>query len=153
MRTVEELTDALVSAPFVHRDATRRGPANPTAFTDLESRLHVKLPSDVRAFYSRMDGTDLLDAEHGLITLWPLDRWTRLDQEAAQYAKDAPAGAIVFADYSLWCWAYAAEFEPGSERTIVHIVGGAGGVPIAETFTEFLELVVTNSQRLFGDAG
>lgn len=100
-----------------------------------------------------MDGTDLLDAEHGLITLWPLDRWTRLDQEAPQHAKDAPAGAIVFADHSLWCWAYAAEFEPGSERTIVHIVGGACGVPIAETFTEFLELVVTNSQRLFGEAG
>jgi len=138
MRTVEELTAALALAPFVYRDARRRGPADPTSFTDLESRFQVKLPFDVRAFYSSMDGTDLLDAEHGLITLWPLDRWTRLDQEAPQHATDAPAGAIVLADYSLWCWAYAAEFEPGSERTIVHIVGGPGGVPIAETFTEFL---------------
>ena len=153
MKTVEDLTDVLVSAPFAHRDAKRRPPADSAALTDLESRLHVKLPSDVRAFYSRMDGTDMLEADHGWITLWPLERWTRLDDEAPQYAKDAPRGAIVFADYSLWCWAYAAQFEPVSERTTVHIIGAGAGAPIAETFTEFLELIVTNSRRLCWDAG
>ena len=100
-----------------------------------------------------MDGTDMLDADHGFITLWPLGRWARLEQEAPQYAKDAPAGAIVFADHSLWCWAYAAEFEPASERTTVYIVGAGAGVPIAHSFTEFLELIVTDSRRLYGDAG
>ena len=148
MKTVRELTEALISAPFAHRDMERRPPADPASLADLETRLRVRLPSDVRAFYSRMDGTDMLDADHSWITLWPLDRWKRVDQEAPQYADDAPSGAIVFADYSLWCWAYAAEFEPASERTIVHIIGAGAGAPIAETFTEFLELIVTNSRRL-----
>ena len=151
MRTVAELTDVLFSAPSALGDAARRPPADPAALTDLESRLRVKLPSDVRAFYSRMDGTDMLAADHSWITLWPLDRWTRLDQEAPNCAMEAPPDAIVFADYSLWCWAYTAEFEPGSERTTVRIVGGVGGVPIAEAYTEFLELVVSDSRRLCGE--
>ncbi len=148
MKTLEELTNALISAPFAHPDFRRRSAGDPAVLGELESRFRVRLPADVRAFYSRMDGTDMLDANHGLITLWPLERWTRLGEEAPQYAKDAPSDAIVFADYSLWCWAYAAEFDPASERTIVHIVGAGAGAPIAETFTEFLELVVTNSRRL-----
>jgi hypothetical protein len=151
MKTVDELADALMSAPFAYPDAKRRSPADPAALTDVESRFRVRLPSDVRAFYSRMDGTDMLDANHGLITLWPLDRWTRLDQEAPQYAESASPAAIVFADYSLWCWAYAAEFEPAGERTTVRIVGAGAGAPIAETFREFLELIVSNSRRLCGE--
>src|SRR5580765_4717058 len=150
MRTVEELTDALASAPFAVDDGKRRAPAGPVALADLEFRFRLKLPADVRAFYSRMDGTDMLDADHGLITLWPLDRWNRLDQEVPKYAKAVLADAIVFADYSLWCWAYAAQFEPGSERMTVHIIGGSASGPIAETFTEFLELIVNDSKRLYG---
>jgi hypothetical protein len=70
-----------------------------------------------------------------------------------QLAPAVPADAVVFADYSLWCWAYAAQFEPGSERMTVRIVGAGTGVPIAHTFTEFLELIVTDNKRLYGEAG
>lgn len=153
MRTVQDLTDTLISAPLAVSDGKRRPPADPAAFADLEFRFDLKLPADVRAFYSRMDGTDMLDADHGLITLWPLDRWNRLDREDPQHAKAGLADAIVFADYSIWCWAYAAQFEPGSERMTVHIIGGGAGVPIAETFTEFLELIVTDSKRLYEETG
>ena len=151
MRTVKELTDAIASAPFALRDGERRPPVDPVALADFEFRWGIKLPADVRAFYLRMDGTDMMDADHGLITLWPLARWSHLDHdEAPQYPVVAPADGIVFADHSLWCWAYAAQFESGSERMTVHIVGHGTGVPIAETFTEFLELIVTDSKRLYG---
>lgn len=153
MRTVEQLTDVLASAPLALRDGRRRPPAGPAALAAVESRFRLRLPSDVRAFYSTMDGTDMLDADHGLITLWPLDRWTTLEQEAPEHARDAPVDAIVFADYSLWGWAYAAEFEPGSQRMTVHVVGRGPGAPIAGTFTEFLELIVTDDRRLYCDAG
>jgi hypothetical protein len=36
---------------------------------------------------------------------------------------------------------------------VVSIVGAGAGIPIAETFTEFLELIVTDSKRLYGEAG
>lgn len=153
MRSLKELTDVLVSAPLAVGDGRRHPPADPVAIADLEVRFGLKLPADVRAFYSRADGTDMMDANHGLITLWPLDRWKCLDQEAPQYAMAVPGDAIVFADYSLWCLAYAARFEHASQRMTVHIIGTGAGVPIAETFTEFLELVVTNSNRLYGEAG
>lgn len=151
MRTVTELTDAIASAQLALRDGRRRPPANPVALAEFEFRWGLKLPTDVRAFYSRMDGTDMMDAEHGLITLWPLDRWNHLDhEEAPQYPVVVPGDAIVFADHSLWCWAYAAQFESASERMTVRIVGRGTSVPIAETFTEFLELIVTGSKRLYG---
>jgi len=95
----------------------------------------------------------MLDIEHGLISLWPLHRWSRVADEAPHDALNIPADAIVFADHSAWCWAYAAEFERGTQRTIVHIVGGGCGTPIAESFTEFLELILTNSKRLHGHGG
>jgi hypothetical protein len=63
-----------------------------------------------------------------------------------------PGDAVVFADHSL-CWAYAAEFERGSERATVHMVGAAADGPIAETFTEFLELILADSERLYGKTG
>jgi hypothetical protein len=154
MRTVKELTDAIASAPLALGDGERRSPADPVALADFEFRWGLKLPADVRAFYSRMDGTDMMGADHGLITLWPLDRWNHLDHyEAPQYPTAVPGDAIVFADHSLWCWAYTAQFESGSERMILRIVGGGTSAPIAETFTEFLELIVTGSRRLYGEAG
>jgi len=100
-----------------------------------------------------MDGTDMMDGAHGLITLWPLGRWNRAEDEVPESIRPLPAGAIVFADHSLWCWAYAAQFDAESERTAVHIIGTGVGVPIAETFTEFLELIVTDSRLLYGEAG
>ena len=153
MRTVEELTDVLALAPLAFHGSKRRPPADPRAIVDLELRFGVRLPRDVRAFYSRMDGTDMMDAAHGLITLWPLGLWNRVEDEVPQSIRPVPAGTIVFADHSLWCWAYAAEFDAESERTVVHIIGAGVGVPIAETFTEFLELIVTDSRRLYGEAG
>lgn len=153
MRTLEELADEFASAPFAFSASECRRPVDPRTIDDLESRFGVRLPTDVRAFYSRMDGTDMMDAAHGLITLWPLNRWSRLDDEVSQHAREVPGDAIVFADHSAWCWAYAAEFDAESERMVVSIVGAGPGIPIAETFTEFLELIVTDSKRLYGEAG
>ncbi len=150
MKTLQELTEAIASAALAFSDSKRSAPADAMALSVVEDRFNLKLPADVRAFYSRVDGTDMMDGSHGLITLWPLERWAYLDDEAPECAKRVPGDAIVFADHSLWCWAYAAQFERGSERTTVHIVGAASDGPIAETFTEFLELILADSPRLYG---
>jgi hypothetical protein len=153
MKTLEDLLEIMASAPLAFRDGERHGPVAATALADVESRLALHLPSDVRAFYSKMDGTDIMDASHGLISLWPIVRWKRVSEEAPEYATAPLADAIAFADHSLWCWAYAARFEHGGERMAIYLVGGRSDHPIAENFTEFLELIITNSRRLYGEAG
>jgi hypothetical protein len=51
---------------------------------------------------------------------------------------------------SIRCWASAATFSSGPAVARFFILEGAGGLaPIAETFTEFVDLVLRNDRRLY----
>jgi len=76
--------------------------------------------SDFYDAYSRLNGTvEPTPLDNGWFELWPLSRWSTV----AEYVQDWPEGqiafkditsAIVFADYSLESWHYAAHFSAGS---------------------------------------
>jgi hypothetical protein len=152
VRTPRELADA-VSA--VVMDGERRGPCRPDEVVTAEQRLGITLPADVRAFYGCMNGTaDMTDVEHGLITLWPLDKWNRIEDEAPADARGPLANTVVFADHSYWCWAYSARFssEP-SDQMEVFLVGVGAPSPIAKSFTEFVQMVLSGDEALYGKAG
>ena len=96
----------------------------------------------------------MTDIDHGLITLWSLDKWRRIEDEAPQYAQGHLANTVVFADHSYWCWAYGARFSAQTpDRMEVVLVANGAPVPIAETFTDFLQMVLSGDQALYGKAG
>jgi len=151
MRTPRELADAVASLV----DAQRNGPCSADELASTERRLGITLPADARAFYERMNGTaDMTDVDHGLITLWSLDKWRRVEEEAPQYAQGHLANTVVFADHSYWCWAYGARFSAETpDRMEVVLVANGAPVPIAETFTDFVQMVLSGDQALYGKAG
>lgn len=140
------------------------GPTPPGATHDdvvaAERRLNVSLPRDMREFYECMNGTEqLTDMDHGLVRLWSLDE-LRTVQEEMEGDRDYEhvADAIVFADHLHWSWAYAgrrgAPHDADDDRFYVFIIGGAGGtIPIATTFSRFVELISSDDPRLYGHSG
>jgi hypothetical protein len=147
METPRQLADAiaaLVRAP--------NGPCALGAIQETEDRLYVRLPDDVREFFARMNGTvDMTDVDHGLITLWPLEQCKRLDDEVPAFAGSPVADAIVFADHSIWCWAYAARFPRDNPDTMrIWMVEGPQSVLIAETFSQFVKMIVSKDAGLYG---
>jgi hypothetical protein len=146
MLTPEQLVDRI--APLVV-DAGRASPCREGEIEKTETRLGVSLPSDVRAFYGLMNGTaDMTTVEHGLVWLWPLEKWAPVCAGAPELTNEGLSDAILFADHSAWVWGYAARFHLG--RTEIFIVGGGQPKPLAHSFTEFAEMIVSGDERLFG---
>ena len=96
-------------------------PATEEAIDDVERRLRIRMTSDFREVYLRLNGTaDGTPLENGWFELWSLTRWYTVDE----YVRDWPAAdrdrfkdigaAIVFADYSIESWHYAVHFSPDS---------------------------------------
>lgn len=146
MLSPADLVDRIASLVV---DGGRASPCRTGEIEETEARLGVSLPSDVRAFYGLMNGTsDMTTVEHGLVWLWPLERWTPVAGGARELVSEGLGEAILFADHSAWVWGYAARFHLG--RTEIFIVGGDQPRPIAHSFTEFAEMIMSGDERLFG---
>jgi hypothetical protein len=147
-RSAAQLADGIES---VLLDGGRRLPCSSEQISALERRLTIRVPDDVRDFYRQMDGTDgMTTVDRGLVTLWPLDRWTRVKDES--FCGDEKLDdAILIADHSISCWGYAATFAAdGSAQVDIYTVGVGPREPIASSFAEFVELILAGDQRLYG---
>jgi hypothetical protein len=152
MQTPEQLAGA-VAALVIHGE--RALPCTPTEIWAAEQRLGIDFPSDVRAFYRCTNGTaDMTDVEHGLVSLWPLEKWRRVRDEAPTYSSALLADALVFADHSYWCWAYAGVLShEDPDRMVIYTVGVGAPAVIAETFTDFIVMILSGDGGLHGRAG
>jgi hypothetical protein len=132
-------------------DAGRRPPCTSGEIAALERRLQIRVPEDVRGFYGQMDGTDgMTTVDHGLVTLWPLERWTRAKDETFGSDEEI-ADAIIIADHSISIFGYAAKFSAdGAARLDIHTVGIGPREPIASSFSEFVEMILGGDRRLYG---
>ena len=100
-----------------------RRPATEEAIRAVERRLGIRLSSEFRNTYLRLDGTaDGTPPENGWFELWPLARWYTVEQYVQDWSepergrfKDLGA-AIVFADYSIESWHYAVDFSADSSK-------------------------------------
>jgi hypothetical protein len=86
-----------------------------------------------------------------LITLWPLEQWKGLGDEVPDLSRCPVADAIAFADHSIWCWVYAAQFQRNNPDTMrIWIVGGPEPILVAETFSQFASMILSCDDALYG---
>jgi SMI1/KNR4 family protein SUKH-1 len=112
-----------------------RPPATDKAIEAAERRLGIRVSSDFRAVYERLDGTaDSTPYENGWFELWSLSKWYTV----AEYVKDWSEGrkefeplegAVLFADYSIESWHYAAHFSRDSVMHGVRLSASPAAVP------------------------
>lgn len=121
-------------------------PSTELELSAFESRYDVKLPSDLRAYFSELGGMDpravpAYDQEG--FALWPITEVHRAESHPTLF---------VIADYLNWSWAYATELGRTSNRlNPIVMLGGTTPQPVAASFTEFIDLYLSDSPLLYAN--
>jgi len=128
------------------------------ALVDFEQRHDLRLPPAFRALYRRSDGTGLMDANE--IIFWPFDNIAaQLDINAQP---EADAVWLQFADFRLGARQFLLRLHRAgaSDRPVpVHAYAPYppgpfldGTSPLADSFEDFLQLYLTEPDRVVGRA-
>ncbi|MFI2473897.1 SMI1/KNR4 family protein [Nocardia xishanensis] len=110
----------------------------------FENGHHVALPQDLRSFYITLGGMDLLTfpaCDQNGFAIWPLSAVERFVFDP---------GLFLIADYFNWSWAYTIRLwhAPAYSNPIL-LLDGAEPQTIAESFTQFIDLVLSDSPLLY----
>jgi hypothetical protein len=124
----------------------------------FEQRHDLRLPAAFRALYRRSDGTGLMDANE--IIFWPFDNIAiQLDINAQP---EADPVWLQFADFRLGVRQFMLRFDragPGDQPVPVYVYAPYppgpfldGTSPLADSFEDFLQLYLTEPDRVVGRA-
>ena len=135
---------------------TRLGIKNPTVAVEseidsFEGKFDVILPSVVREYFTRVKGTKggkLGMDDENLFGFWHLDQVQPLSEECPdQYSTSDSSTLFVFADYSIWAFAYAMRLSKKQEgEAAVFIISGERPEQVAPGFTTFLSKYLENHE-------
>jgi hypothetical protein len=131
-------------------------PTRPTPEAEiaaLEQRYGVTLPEEFRHFL--LGGAPAednhMDEMNG--TWWPVDCIRNVPDEYETPLQDsrieANAGKyLIFADYMIWCWAWAICCSDDEDRGRIAVIGGSPDRIIADSFGEFVGRYIEDSASL-----
>jgi hypothetical protein len=117
--------------------------ASESAILELEERYSLTLPADFRRYLlSASPREELWDEEDTI--WWPLARIRNIPEEYEHGVSDeriaAKAGQyLFFADYCVWCWAWAIACTDDENRGRVAIIGGSPDRFVADSFADFVD--------------
>ena len=108
----------------------------------FEAQAGVRLPADLRTYFETFNGLTDSAMDGELISFWPLARVRSVVAELNHQEAVAPDGRALycFADYSIWCNAYAVRLSDvtRAETDVVAVYSGVDLIPVASTFADFL---------------
>jgi hypothetical protein len=122
------------------------------AVDGLERKYGVRLPDEFRAYliHSRVRPANELDQQG--ITWWPLDCIENVADEYPHPIRDATiardsATYLFFADYLIWCWAWAIACGDDENRGRVVVITGINDRFVADSFAEFVDRYIDDSSK------
>ena len=120
------------------------------AIHDLERRYGIQLPDDFREYLLNSCPRDsAFDSDN--IIWWPLGRIKNIVDEYPHkitdqiIARDA-AKYLFFADYCIWCWAWAIACGDDENRGRVVVISGQDRF-VADSFAQFVDLYIDDPYR------
>jgi hypothetical protein len=117
----------------------------------LEAMYGIKLPGDFRAYLLNACPTGENPMDDKVTIWWRLDQIKNIPDEyhapVANSAVGSGAGYLFFADFMLWCGAWAICCDEGENRGRVIVVGSNGDPFVADSFTAFIDRYVTESKN------
>jgi hypothetical protein len=131
---------------------------DPQRVAEFERHNRVELPGAMRDYFRSADGMKetFNDSEdRNGFSFWPLPRVVRVPEvtnDVHIIPFEGDSNFFFFADYLHWSWAYAANFTKGSAGAVI-LIGRAVPEEIAASFEEFVELYISDSDRLYGGGG
>jgi hypothetical protein len=112
----------------------------------FELRNGVKLPVDLREYFQRLNGIDLAP---GFFRFWPLSRLIPL--KSPSFTILAADRYFIFSDYMVGTLYYAIYLgqDPFLQNRVI-LPDFPSQPVIAKSFSEFVELYLTDSLKLYG---
>jgi hypothetical protein len=138
--------------------AVRAG-ASGEAIEAFERRHGVRLPADMRDFYSLMDGIEYGCTDETLICFWPLAEVNAVeaklfgqrgipDYSRLLHSFPSRDNFFVFADYLVWSHMYAVAIADDSEVAGPVIWLDGNWAWIADSFSEFMQRYSENATSI-----
>jgi hypothetical protein len=127
-------------------DRERQKRASEEEIQAFEQRNGVRMPADLREYFQRLNG---IDSAPGFFRFFPLSRLVAL--KSPSFAAFETNRYFIFADYMVGTWYYAIYL--GEDQVLQNrvILLDLPGPPIlAPNFSEFVELYLTDSVKLYG---
>ncbi|GEJ45245.1 SMI1/KNR4 family protein [Chryseobacterium sp. ON_d1] len=114
-------------------------PATPESIKEAEEILGFQFPDDCKQFYLRLDGFADWDWTQNMYSIWPLERILK------EYHNENNKSFIVFADYLIN--SHHMGFVKGKKGVFKNF--NENYELIAETFTEAILLIISDSDILY----
>ena len=139
-----------VAAAWRAEDHPHAAPATEQEIASFEARYGVRLPEDLRAYFTSLNGGDLGhegSMDHEMISFWRLDQ-VRTQAELNE-GKGGRTDLFGFADWSVDCQTYEIELHSDPELpTPVVIDFGPQLQKVADSFSAFLAAYLTCDQHV-----
>ena len=147
---VEELLNAVASL-WRTEGVEPHGGATPETIRAFEQRYNVQLPEEVRAYFAHLNGMPERGCDSEFVQFWPLER-VRSVADELRHQEPVPPSAeqyFCFADYSVWCNAYAVRLsaDGAGPADVVAVYSGTDLIPAASSFSEFLRQYISPGRR------
>jgi hypothetical protein len=127
-------------------------PLSEEAISGLEQKYGIRLPDDFRDYLVHSCPTDDWPSDNNMICWWPLACIKNIVDECERritndtIARDA-ARYLFFADYSIWCWAWAIACGDDANRGRVAVISG-NDVFVADSFAQFVDAYIDDPFKL-----
>ena len=118
---------------------------------DFEAKYGVRLPDDMREYFSVVNGMDQSEhwmADDNFISFWALDEVKPLAEEMPECVCESADSYFVFADYSIFAYAYAIRLSAAGNESHPVIVTYDRPVVIANSFTDFMEQYLRGNKNI-----
>ena len=121
------------------------------AVESFESRYAIRIPEDFRLYLLEVaPAEDLWDDAHTI--WWPPSRVRNIPDEYEHPIENAAIAAeadayLFFADYMIWCWAWAVCCSDGPNRGKVACIADPEGF-VADSFTQFVERYLRDPEAM-----
>ena len=138
------------------RDGQTLSPNGPSVAQSLEQRYAIRLPEDFLDYLDHHAPAEDWWDDHGFIW-WAPERIKSIRDECGTKMPGTPNNAeiekeqdlyLVFADFLIWCYAYAICCSEGPDRGKVALIGGSPDRFVADSFSHFVQLATSDSRGL-----
>jgi len=121
----------------------------------LEARYGIRLPDDFREYVMHSCPRAECGWDNTLTDWWNLSRIRSIREEFNSWPSiENPIilanidDHLFFADYSLWCWAWAINCGNGEHRGRIAVISGGSDPFVADSFGEFVDRFVQDPRLL-----
>jgi|ERR1044072_2229116 hypothetical protein len=123
----------------------------------FEQKYKISLPEDLHSYFVSVNGMSPGVSDDSLIRFWMLNEIKPISEGAPEYAGqnyiEAADSVFLFADYCIWSHAFGIRLssEEKEQSNTVFIIGFEPAIPIANSFSEFVDIYLQDKERLTAD--